>query len=356
MTTPRKKKSVIGERQAVAVELNREIDGMQLEIIDEASLDQPVGGIPTGSFGLDLAFGTGGVAKDRITEIVGPTSGGKSTLGLNILANAQQMGLRCAYLEPENHFIPAYGRRMGVDLSALLYSSCQEAEKIFDTMAWLIGHKKVEFILLDSLASIEMKDVLSGKAQPDNRRLGLLVAQRFKILNGMLEGGGTTIVIINQLRNGAPAWPGGPILQESAFSQVMRYYASHRADVRAKRRIKRLGVEIGAELKVKVFKNKCDAPNTLANFDLYYGQGIDGIGELMALIDQLKVLPELKEQLGMANKDELRTALSKDEAAVLAVQERLTAAYRDRAARAMSMRNNDRSGKDEDDDQDNDDC
>lgn len=245
--------------------------------------------IPTGSLSLDLALGIGGLPMGRIIEIYGPESSGKTTLTLELVAQAQKLGKICAFIDAEHALDPLYARRLGVNIQDLLISQPDTGEQALDICEQLVRSGGVDVVIIDSVAALVPKAEIEGD-MGDNH-VGLqarLMSQALRKLTGIIKQANCMVVFINQLRMKIGVMFGNP--ETTTGGNALKYYASVRLDIRKGNVIKEKDQAIGNETKVKVVKNKVAPPFRQANFQILFNYGIAKNSELLDLGSQCKVV------------------------------------------------------------------
>ena len=257
--------------------------------LDDNSIDRNVKVIPSGILPLDLALGVGGVPRGRIIEVYGPESSGKTTVAMHIVSEAQKMGLRCAYIDSEHAFDPAYAESLGLDSSSLLFAQPDNLEEAFEIADTLVQTGEVGLIVFDSVAAMTPRAEVEGDF--GEAHVGLqarLMSQALRKITGIASRSETTIIFINQLRSKIGVIYGSP--EVTSGGNALKFYASVRLDVRRKETNKdKAGDSISNRVNVKVVKNKVAPPFKVAEFNIVFGEGADKVGALVNVATELGI-------------------------------------------------------------------
>jgi recombination protein RecA len=248
-----------------------------------------VGAISTGSLGLDMALGIGGVPRGRIIEIFGPESSGKTTLSLHIVAEAQKMGGVCAYIDAEHAMDPEYTKKLGVNIKDLLISQPDNGEQALEIVESLVRTGKIDVIVVDSVAALTPKDEIEGDMGAHHvGKQARLMSQALRKLTAIVAKSKTCVIFINQIRMQIGVMFGNP--ETTPGGKALKFYTSVRMDIRRIAQIKKGEEVVGGRTRVKVVKNKVAAPFKQTEFDIIYNEGISREGEIMALGEKLGLI------------------------------------------------------------------
>ncbi len=236
----------------------------------------------TGSLGLDIALGIGGLPKGRVIEIYGPESSGKTTMTLHVVAEAQKAGGTCAFIDAEHALDPSYARKLGINLDQLLISQPDTGEQALEIADTLVRSGAVDVLVVDSVAALVPKAELEGDMGDSHMGLqARLMSQALRKLTGSISKSGCMVIFINQIRQKIGVMFGSP--ETTTGGNALKFYASIRLDIRRIGALKDKDQVIGNQTRVKVVKNKMAPPFKVVEFDIMYGEGVSKTGELIDL-------------------------------------------------------------------------
>jgi recombination protein RecA len=238
--------------------------------------------IPSGSLGLDIALGVGGLPRGRVVEIYGPESSGKTTLALHAIAEAQKRGGTCAFIDAEHALDPIYARKLGVDVENLLISQPDAGEQALEIADTLVRSGAIDILVVDSVAALVPRSELDGEmgdVQPGSQ--ARLMSQALRKLTSSISKSNTMVIFINQIRMKIGVMYGSP--ETTSGGNALKFYASVRLDIRRIGAIKERDEVVGNQTRVKVVKNKLAPPFKQVEFDIMYGEGVSKMGELIDL-------------------------------------------------------------------------
>jgi recombination protein RecA len=279
--------------QAALSQIEKQFGKGSIMRMNETQIINDIQVISTGSLGLDLALGIGGLPRGRVIEIFGPESSGKTTLSLSVVAEAQKSGGTCAYIDAENALDVVYARKLGVKVDDMLISQPDTGEQALEIADMLVRSGGIDVIVIDSVAALTPRAELEGDMGDSHMGLqARLMSQALRKLTSNIKKTNTLVIFINQIRMKIGVMFGSP--ETTTGGNALKFYASVRLDIRRSGAIKKGEEVIGSETRVKIVKNKVAPPFKQAEFEILYGEGISRNGELI----ELGVLNNLVEKSG----------------------------------------------------------
>ncbi len=253
----------------------------------DSDIGEDIQSVSTGSLGLDIALGIGGLPRGRVIEIYGPESSGKTTLTLSVIAEMQKMGGVAAFIDAEHALDPQYAAKLGVNVPELLISQPDTGEQALEIVDMLVRSGSVDIVVVDSVAALTPRAEIEGEMGDSHMGLqARLMSQALRKLTGNIKRTNTMVIFINQIRMKIGVMFGSP--ETTTGGNALKFYASVRLDIRRTGAIKKGDEVIGSETRVKVIKNKVAPPFKQAEFEIVYGEGISRLGEVIELGSNLK--------------------------------------------------------------------
>jgi recombination protein RecA len=255
----------------------------------DAAIGEDIQSVSTGSLGLDIALGIGGLPRGRVIEIYGPESSGKTTLTLSVIAEMQKVGGVAAFIDAEHALDPQYAAKLGVNVPELLISQPDTGEQALEIVDMLVRSGSVDIVVVDSVAALTPRAEIEGEMGDSHMGLqARLMSQALRKLTGNIKRTNTMVIFINQIRMKIGVMFGSP--ETTTGGNALKFYASVRLDIRRTGAIKKGDEVIGSETRVKVIKNKVAPPFRQAEFEIIYGEGISRLGEIIELGSNLKFI------------------------------------------------------------------
>ena len=317
---------------AVLQQIERQWGKGSVMRMGDSNIGQDIQAISTGSLGLDIALGIGGLPKGRIVEIYGPESSGKTTLTLQVIAECQKAGGTCAFIDAEHALDPSYAEKLGVKVEELLISQPDTGEQALEITDMLVRSAAVDVVIIDSVAALTPKAEIEGEL--GDTHVGLqarLMSQALRKLTANIKRSNTLVIFINQIRMKIGVMFGSP--ETTTGGNALKFYASVRLDIRRTGAIKKGEEILGNETRVKVVKNKVAPPFKMAEFDIYYNEGISRESEIINLAAQLNLIEKSGawysyngEKIGQG-KDNVRMYLQENPLIAQALEQKIRAEH-----------------------------
>lgn len=335
---------------AALMQIERQFGKGSVMRMGDASAVRDIEAISTGSLGLDIALGIGGLPKGRIVEIYGPESSGKTTLTLQVIAECQKKGGTAAFVDAEHALDPSYAKKLGVQVEELLISQPDTGEQALEITDMLVRSAAVDVVVVDSVAALTPKAEIEGEM--GDSHVGLqarLMSQALRKLTANIKRSNTLVIFINQIRMKIGVMFGNP--ETTTGGNALKFYASVRLDIRRTGAIKKGDDVLGNETRVKVVKNKVAPPFKVADFEIFYNEGISREGEIIQLATQLGIFDKAgawysyqQAKIGQG-KDNVRQYLKEHPEIAAQIEAEIRAEYLKHVPDAMTMNIEDTAGE-----------
>jgi recombination protein RecA len=314
--------------QAALSQIEKQFGKGSIMKMGDADVEKGIQVVSTGSLGLDMALGVGGLPRGRVVEIYGPESSGKTTLTLQVIANIQKLGGTAAFIDAEHALDPQYAQRLGVDTSELLLSQPDNGEQALEIADMLVRSASVDCVVIDSVAALTPKAEIEGEmGEPQMGLQARLMSQALRKLTANIKRSNTLVIFINQIRMKIGVMFGNP--ETTTGGNALKFYASVRIDIRRIGSIKKGEEVIGNETRVKVVKNKVAPPFKTADFDILYNEGISREGEIIEMGVNHRIVEKSGswyaykgEKIGQG-KDNTREFLKENAAVALEIEQKI---------------------------------
>ncbi|MBP6491680.1 MAG: recombinase RecA [Clostridia bacterium] len=336
--------------EAALIQIQKQFGKGAIMKLGSSEANMNIEAIPTGALSLDIATGIGGIPRGRIVEIYGPESSGKTTLTLHIIAEAQKLGGRAAFIDAEHALDPEYAKHIGVDIDELFVSQPDNGEQALEICEMLVRSGAIDIVVIDSVAALVPKAEIQGEMGDSHMGLqARLMSQALRKLAGVTSKSNTSVIFINQLREKIGVMFGNP--EVTTGGKALKFYASMRMDVRKIETLKSGDSVLGNRTRVKVVKNKVAPPFKQAEFDIMYGKGISREGDVLDCAVEAKVVEKAGswfsfngERIGQG-RENVKGFLSENKEIMKQIEERLMASIREQKEAKASDSADERSSE-----------